>query len=396
MLHEDIQVQAVKLVKLVPSGGEDAPATIATAPPMQRLLDRLPLLGLVVLPTLLAAFYFFGLAAARFQSEVTYVVRTPGGAATSAITAMFQGSSVTRSTDDAYLAKEYMLSRDAMQKLADHDGLMAMFSSAGSDILWRYPLFGGSNHEDLLKHYRNFVSVEYDSSSGVSTVKFQAFDAADAQRLAGALVAHTETFLNGMNGRAQADAIASAVADVDEAKRAAYETLGAMTAFRNAEETVDPTKASTGIVAAISSLSLQVSTNNARLAELMTNTPQSPEIPTLRTRISALQDQIAKQRQQLGGDTTSLAPRIERYQRLMMQQQFAEKSFMSSLASLESARLDATKQRVFLEAITTPDRPDQPAAPYRVLGTLGVLAVGLMLWRVAGTIGKDTREHGRR
>ena len=83
--------------------------------------------------------------------------------------------------------------------------------------------------------------------AGDCAESFQAFSAEDAQRLASALVSHTEGFLNSLNARAQQDAIQSAIHDVDLAKEAAYKALDGVTAFRNTEEIVDPTKASAGM-----------------------------------------------------------------------------------------------------------------------------------------------------
>ena len=112
-------------------------------------------------------------------------------------------------------------------------------------------------------------------------------------------------FLNGLNTRAQNGCGGSGAADVDDAKKRAYAALDAVTAFRNRETVIDPTKSSTGIVETISRLSLETSTTNARLAELLTNTPQSPEIADLADAASAaLQDQITRQRQKLGGTRT--------------------------------------------------------------------------------------------
>ena len=394
---EDIEVQTVKLVRLVADGLSVSGDAEAQALARKAFYKRLPFLLIVVLPTLLAAIYFLVLAAPRYMSEAKFVVRSPGSTATSEIASLVQGTGVMRANDDAYIAKDYMLSRDAMQQLVDHDGLMAIFSKAGLDILWRYPrFFGGGDRESLEKQYLRFVTVDYDASSGIGTLTTQGFDAPDAQRFAAALLGHTEAFLNSLNARAQADAIKSALADVEQAQTRAYAALDALTSFRNKQATVDPTLSSKGIIEGISSLSIETSTINARLTELMTTAPQSPEIATLRSRIAALQAQVTRQRQLLGGDSASMAPQIAQYQRLLLDQTFAEKAFTSSLGSLEAARLDATRQRVFLEQVTAPSLPDFAAYPYRITSVLGVLLGAFALWRLANSIVSDTQEHYKR
>jgi capsular polysaccharide transport system permease protein len=394
---EEVEVQNVQLIRIVPnSEGGDA-GLHARQRARSGFYRNLPFLIIVVLPTLLAAIYYFGIAAPRYQSEVKFVVRSPGSSSSSEIASLVQGPGVVRAGDDAFIAKAYMLSRDAMQQLIDKDGLRTVFSRAGIDLLWRYPgPFRSGDSEGLLKHYRKFVTISYEQTSGILTLGFDAFDPTDAQRLAGALLDHTEVFLNHLNTRAQNDAVHSALGVVEEAKQRAYQALDAVTAFRNRESTVDPTKASAGIVASISSLSLETSTTNARLAELATTTPQSPEIGPLRMRLQAVQDQIGKQRQLLGGSDVSLAPRIAEYERLLLDQQFAERAFLSGLASLEAARIDAERQRVFLERVTTPDLPDFPAYPYRLISVLATLAIAYAVWRVYSTISKDILDHAKR
>ncbi len=395
--NEEVEVQTVQLVRIMPDTGDRIDSLDAQTRGRRSWMRNLPFFVVVILPTLLSALYFLLVAAPRFQSEVKFVVRTPGSTATSELASLVQGSGVMRSGDDAYIAKAYMLSRDAMEQLINQNGLRAVFDGAGADLLWRYPgPFRSSDQEGLLKHYLKFVAVDYETSSGISTLTFQAFNPPDAQRLAGALLAHTEAFLNSLNTRAQSDAVQTALKDVEDAKQRSYKALDAVTAFRNRESVIDPTKASTGIVESISKLSLETSSTNARLAELAVTTPQSPEINSLRTRVNALQDQITKQRQTLGGTSTSLAPRISEYERLLLEQTFGERAFLSALTSLEAARLDAERQRVFLEGVTTPDLPDFPAYPYRLLSVLGTFVVALAVWRVVRTYFKDLRSHAKR
>ena len=66
---------------------------------------------------------------------------------------------------------------------------------------------------------------------------------------------------------------------------------------------------------------------------------------------------------------------------------------MSALATLESARVDALKQRVFVEPITTPNLPDYPADPHRTTWTLAIFVFAFMFWRIARTFIEDTLAH---
>lgn len=392
-------VQNIQLVRVRgrdvadPSGLESGGESEA-----RRWLRRwLPMALVVGLPTLLAAVYFLFLAAPRYQSDAEFIVRMPGNGAASQIANLVQGTSVIRSVDDGYVVDAYIKSRDAMQQLAVHDGFRKIIRRAGADILWRYPpFFESDTQQRLYKYYESLISISYDETTGISTVRAQAFRPQDAQRLVTALLKHSETLINTMNDRAQQDSIRVAEHETDEAKDDAYAAARAMTAFRDREKVIDPTLVSNSVLNNITQLALFSAQTNAQLAELEKDSPQSPQISSLKVKISAINQQIMKARDQLAGPNGSLAPRIAEYDILLLKQKFAESAFTAALSSLEAARVDARRQRVFLERITKPNLPDHPAYPYRLLSILGVLAIMSMIYKIGRTFVADTAEHATR
>lgn len=352
----------------------------------------------VALPTLLAFGYFYALAADRYVSQVKFVVVNPQNAASSVVASLTQStgssSGAAQDPDDAYAVKEFILSRDALNQLVNEDRLMDVFGRARADIFWLYPgprLW--QNQEALFRHYLRFVDMQYDSDTGVATLDVQAFAPDDARRIAVALVAHAEQLINRMNERAQAEAVRSALAEVEASKQGAYQALDKITAYRNREAVIDPKLASSAIFETIAHLSSETADANVAVAQLVSNSPQSPRIVDLRTKIAALQDQIALERQKLGGADASLAPRIAEYERLSLDQQFSERTFISALGSLEGARLDAVRQRVFLNKVASPNLPDYPLYPYKAIWVLCVFAFSLIAWRLFGVVAEDIRDH---
>ena len=205
----------------------------------------------------------------------------------------------------------------------------------------------------------------------MATLRVQAFRPSDAQRLAEALVQRSEALINSLNQRSGADAIASALDEVKTAERRAHEALDAVTDFRNRMRTIDPAQSSLATFNTIASLSLATAETNATLTDVEKETPGGPQVAALKRRIDALQQQIGAERQKLAGSSDLLAPQVAEYEGLVLNQTFAEKAFISALATLESARVDALRQRVFVEPITTANLPDYPAYPYRLAWTLG-------------------------
>jgi capsular polysaccharide transport system permease protein len=387
------------MVRLHLDGGADASAPkLEPLSPIVAFARRYAAMGLmVVLPTFLALVYFGLVAADRFETEAKFVVRGPSAGTTGQIASLVQGSTIVRSADDAYVVHEYITSRDAMRQLVAKDGLLNIFNRPEVDFLWRYPSwFSHPSEEHLFEHYLKFISVRYDQTTGISTLNIQAFRAEDAKKIADALLRDSEILINKLNERAQSDGIESALREVEASKVRALEAQGKVTAFRNREEVLDPSRVSTAALETIARLSLEQALANASLAELMKSSPQNPQVSSLRLRIAALEDQITKERLQLAGTDSSMAPRIAEYERLMLEREFAERTFVSALNSLEAARVDAQRQRLYLEGISSPTVPDHAAYPCRLAFIFGTLLLSGIVYRIVRAFVLDTLAHAIR
>jgi capsular polysaccharide transport system permease protein len=396
--NPELFVQPVEMVRLRPDGADASAPKLGPVSPVVAFVRRYAVVGLMVfLPTFLALIYFGLLAADRFESEAKFVVRGPSAGTTSQIASLVQGSTIVRSADDAYVVHEYITSRDAMRQLVAKDGLLEIFSRREADFLWLYPgWFSKPSEERLFKHYLKFVSVGYDQTTGISTLKVQAFRPEDAKKITDALLRDSEALVNKLNERAQGDAIESALREVTASKLRAVAAQEKVTAFRNRESVLDPGRVSTAALETIARLSLEEAQANAALAELMKSSPQNPQVASLRLRITALDDQISKERLQLAGTEGSMAPKIAEYERLTLEREFAERTFVSALNSLEAARMDAQRQRLYLERISSPAVPDYAAYPYRLTFIVGTFMLCGMIYRIARALFRDTLAHAIR
>lgn len=350
-------------------------------PPKPRFNRRLWLrvLLLAVLPTLVVGTYFDLIAASRYVSAARFIVRTPysSGPLKSSTTSMAL-MPVISGDADAYAVRDFILSRDALALLERSLPLRRMLGRASGDPFWSYPsLFYARNQEALFRYYRRIVSVSYNDSTSITTLRVQAFRPQDAQRIAAVLITGAEAMLNRMNLRSHENALSVARVEVARARAATLRAEDALTAYRNREHVVNPVEYSQTILAAIEALTKQLVDTAAQLDVTVRSSPHSPQIPLLRSRIQALQGQIDRERGVLAGSDTSLAPRIAGYERLVLLRDFAQERYVSALALLDSARLDAERQSAYLDQVVSPRAPDQPRYPYRLLWPLVTLLVGL-------------------
>jgi capsular polysaccharide transport system permease protein len=373
-----------------------APAAESVAPARRRWpADIVSLLLLVVLPTCLAAGYFWLLAADRYQTEARFVLRMPGRAITNAAVAnLLQNSGVTRSTDDGYVVKEFLESRDAMAWLEKNSALRAVYGEPKWDLIWRFPNpFSSDTEEGLYSHYQRMMTASFDSTTGVSTLRIQAFTPADAQRLAVALLDAAEALVNRLNERARRDAIGLAEAAAEQMRQRALAAQAALTAFRERERLVDPSQATLAVLETIAKLSQEAAQVSVQLGELGKASPDGPQLTPLRTRRAALEAQIAIERHRLAGDAQSIAPRIAEYESLMLEREFAEKALMAAMTAVEVARVEALRQQVYLERVAAPGQPDYPTYPWRIVWCLVIASIGYMASRMWRILSADALRH---
>lgn len=352
-------------------------------------------LTLVVLPLLSCAIYFFMLAANRYELEARFVVRSASSALMGEVAGLLQGANITRASDEAYIAHSFMTSREGMDVLVREAGLLEKLAHARMDLLWSYPgLLGRHTEEKLYKQLKSLIDIHYDSTTGISTLRVQAFRPEDAQEIAAVLLRSAEQLINRMSERSQRDAVEQARAEVDLGRLRALEAQQRVTNFRASNKIIDPVKFSTSAQGTIARLSLEKALAQAQLIETDKSSPQSPQADVIRVRISSLDAQILKERTSLAGTDGALAPLMAEYEGLILEREFAERAFASALVALESARVDAQRQRLYLELVSKPSRADVARYPFRAFNLLASFLVLIACYSILRRIQADLKAHG--
>lgn len=397
-----------RLLRLTPVDNPALPASLAPPPvtiePTRETAKlgrrRWPsgmwsLLLLVVMPTILAVGYFWFLAADRYQSEARFILRVPGRTmASAAMASLAPNMGITRSADDGYIVQEFLESRDAMAWLDKNSRLRDAYARPQWDFIWRFPNpLGSDTEEGLYRHYQRMVSASFDSSTGVNVLKVQAFSPADSKRLSNSLLDAAEALVNRLNERSRRDAIGLAEAEAERMRQRTLAAQAALTAFRERERLLDPGQATVAVLETIAALSQEVAKVSVELGALHKASPDGPQLAPLRAKRASLEEQIAIQRQKLAGDAQSIAPRIVEYEGLMLEREFAERSLLAAMASVEMARMEALRQQVYLERIAAPGEPDYPAHPWRVVWCLAILVSGLVAFRIWRIVAEDALRH---
>nr|WP_312120875.1 chain-length determining protein [Brevundimonas diminuta] len=353
-----------------------------------------PFVLVVGLPTLLALLYWGLIATPQYVSEAHFMVRKTQESRPNSLGLVLQGVGLSAGVSDSFAVQQYIVSRDAAVALDKSFDLEKVFSSNGADPFSRYPRFlQRASEEARYKALKRFVTVSYNPSSGITTLRVQAFAAPDAQAMNLALIAEGENLVNRLNERSAADAVAEAQQAVLDATARHAEIQQQMTTFRNRERFIDPQAVAAESTQLIASLLSSAAQLRAEYAQLQQTAPQSPQLAVIQSRIAAYDAQIAQERAKLTGSASSLVPKISAYENLVLQGELASRAVAEASAALLTAQQDARRQKLYLDRIVEPNLPDRPTQPQRLRAIIIVFLSSLMVFLLGRLLWAGLREH---
>jgi len=385
-------------------GGELLPWSSETLPSYRREADRrfrrrrrftaLLMAVLVALPTVAAAAYYYGVAADRYVSEATFVVRrldsTPvAGDLIAQFASMGQGGAATEETA---ALERYFVSHAAVERLSERLDLRGIYGHPDADRLSRLP--ADASGEELRAFHRAMIDVEIDSS-GVVTLGAQAFEPEAARAIAQALLELGEERVNAMSRKIHEDSIAFARREAEEAEQSVLDIQSRMTDFRLSERSLNPEAQSSAIGGLVAQLESKLADARAERNEALTYLqPDSQQVRGLEARIAALEAEIAREGARLTGESDgSMARLVEGYARLELQQELATQRLTMALGTLENAINEAQRQQTYVVAVTPAHRPDESLKPERLQNVAVVLLGSLLVYGIASLFIAAIRDH---
>jgi capsular polysaccharide transport system permease protein len=356
------------------------------------------LVALVLAPTSLAILYFGLIASDVYVSESRFVIRSQEKAAPTGnglFGQILQGTGITRSQDDTYAVRDYILSRDALKELDEKLNIRLIYSRSSADILARFPgLHWDRSFEELYKYYGvHVVGIDYDSVSAISTLTVKAFSAQDAFRINSLLLEMSERLVNTLNERSREDMIRFAENEVaiasDKAKNASIALLN----FRSAQSVFEPDKQAELQLQGVAKLQEELVASEAEIIELQKLSPDNPQISSLTGRTESLRKAIASEASKVTSSRGSFSARAPTFERMALDVEFADKQLGIALAALESARSEARQKQLYIERLVQPNEPDKAMEPRRFRTIASVFIMSLVFWGIATILIASVREH---
>lgn len=356
-----------------------------------RLTDRLFTVAVVVLtlftfvlPNLVSVVYYGYLASDQYESETRFTVRSSTPALGKDQLAKVTGIPAAKIVQDTQIVLNFIKSREMLDVLqARKIDIKKIFGEDSIDAWARLP--EDATAEELRRYWDSMVSTSVSPSSGIVGLYVRAFRAEDAAMLVREILKASEVVVNEVNDRIWKDVIATAEANLDNAKQQLAKARETVAAARNREGVLDVDSSSK----IISTLITTIETERLKLqqqydAQIAVVSAKSPQMRVLQREIDSKERQIADLNGQLAGSgrDRSLADVSQDLSQLELAQTLAEQQFASSVRTMEQVRFISRQQLLYLDSFLAPRVPDEALYPRRGLWIGVTFLASLITWAI--------------
>lgn len=348
----------------------------------------------VVIPTLCLSIYYGLIASDVYTSESKFVIRSPNQQSVSGLGVALKNIGFNASSDDSYLVRDYLTSRDAVQNLKTDLNIQEKYSADTVDMVSRFGTIGNPTFENFYEYFNKKIKVVYDPASSISSLQVEAYTAEDAKAINEELLKMSEVVINRINSNAKNDILIAAEKEVQAAQEASKEAAVKLAEYRVDNEVFNPEGQSMLLLQEISKLQDALIQTETQLTQARQLTPDNPQIKSMEARIKSLNKSIKEKSAQITGTKTgSLSNRSVEYQRLQLEKELADKQLISAMAHYEQSKNEFNKKQLYLERLASPSLPDEATKPERFKNVLSGLVFGLLLWGVLRLFVAGVREH---
>jgi capsular polysaccharide transport system permease protein len=328
------------------------------------------------------------IASPRYVSEfeITYQSYQPQQSLSAGLVQNILGTTQGSSVDLSQILYEYIRSKSLMTKLDAELQLRDYYSNRHVDFLSR--MSPKANLETFLTYYNWYVSVSQ-GAGGYLTVDVQAFDPDYAMKLSQAIIKSVDDMIDGLTARARADEVKFAESQVVDAENKMRLARVALTEFQNLHGDINPQGSANQLSGIVGQIEGEIATQRTSLSAVRSLGPNSPQVTNINTRIAALEEQLAREKQRLaapGHDNGGYSELLDKYSALQLDEQFAQSAYTAAMQGLAVARADAASKQNYVIDFAPPHVPDRPGLGMIVQYAGTVLIITLVFFGLGSLI----------
>lgn len=373
-----------KLPQTTPAPGANLPAVDTMAPAERRAMEigrmqadmakrRRRKTGLlftrlamfVLLPTLVAGWYFYVMATPMYATHSEFVVQQADGQGGAAgLGGLFTGTAGATQSDSSQV-QSYLASIAAMVRLDEDHGFIDHFSDENIDAVQRLPEEATNNQ--AFEVYQDRVRVSYDPTEGIIRMEVVAADPQVAQTFAEALIGYAEDRQDQATQRLREDQMAGARESYEQAEGRRDAALAELLRVQQQVQQIDPAGETAARIQQISALESQRQELQVSLQQrLNVSSPNEAQVNALISQIESIDALISQIRSEMTAVDTgqgSLAANNIELRRAEENYVFETGLVQQALAAMETARIEANRQVRYLFVGVEPIAPDEAAYP---------------------------------
>ena len=350
-----------------------------------------------LLPMALGITYYYKFASDQYQATAHFTIEKIGKEQLDTLGALTGLPGNVSSTRDALIIKDFIESREVIERTRDDFDLIKLYAKDDKD--WLSRLEKDSSIEEIIEYWQSKVSVEFDLSSGIVTLGVMAFEPDEAVTIIRAILKESEELVNNLSEKSRQDSLTFARKELKNAENKLKVARTNVRVFRDKEQSLSPKKNAESKLTLVEELEADRARAEASLESLRLELPEdAPKIRIAKYKVSALKQQVIKERERSARsngstDAKTMSSILSRFEELVTEQGFAEKSYEAALLNIETARIDATRKQRYLTMIVFPKLPEDPIKPNQPNDYIVLFIACLLLWGILSLIFASIRDH---
>lgn len=325
----------------------------------------------VVLPTIIAGYYFFSVATPMYSTKSEFLILQADGGAGGAVGGLLSGTQFA-TNQDSIAVQSYLQSKDAMLRLNDDVGFKAHFKDNMIDPVQR--LTENPTNEDAYKVYKKNVKIGYDPTEGVIRMEVIATDPNTATEFSRKLISYAEERVNSLSEQKRADQMREAIESFEQAEAERRVAQQRLVDLQVQGSILDPEAVIASIRSQINNLEIQIQEKRLELAALRDNLrPNQSRVEGTEADIRRMQiflNELNARMTDVSQGENSLAQLAVRIQMAQADLLTRDMMLQSALQSVESTRMEANRQVRYLTISVEPVASQEPSYPRAFENTL--------------------------
>jgi capsular polysaccharide transport system permease protein len=331
---------------------------------------------------LLSIAYMWTLMADKYVSSATFKIsRQDSGGGDAGLAQLVLPGIADSSSADSQITIGFVKSVDLLVDMEREFSLVKHFSTPKLDYF--FTLDPEAPLEERLTYYRNRVNAHFDRETGLTQISVETFEPELSKRIATWLLKRTEDFINKLNQDVAKQRSAFVNSELDRAAKHVEEVNTELLTLQNKHNIISPGDVITGKLKAVHELHMEQLKMTAELDALSRDSPDSPRVNTLRSRLRSVSELVAAETANLSGpEQDRLNQILLQFKQLEMRLEFAIKLRTGAETLIEKNRVDTIARSRFFSIIQQPFLPEDVAVPQRPYATATLLCLGFLVFLI--------------